>query len=42
MVQAIAKILEVTDLGEVNEINKTISPLLVNSVVKRGNLNLLT
>jgi hypothetical protein len=41
MVQAIAKILEVTDSEEIKEINKTVSPLLLNSVVATGNLALL-
>jgi lysophospholipase len=41
MVQAIAKILEVTDSEEIKDINRTISPLLLNSVVATGNLTLL-
>lgn len=41
MVQAVAKILNVSDQDEIKQINQTLSPLLVNAVASTGNLQLM-
>lgn len=41
MVQAVAKILNVSDQDEIKQINQTLSPLLVNAVSSTGNLALM-
>jgi len=41
MVMAIAEFLKVNDYDDIKEINQTITPVLVNSVVSQGNLALL-
>ena len=41
MVQAVSKIMNVTNPEDIKEINQTLAPLLVNSVTNSGNLTLL-
>ena len=41
MVQAVAKVLNVTDQADIKQINLTLAPLLVNSVTSSGNIELM-